>query len=139
MSTPRRILAVLESRPSDEDVVRRAAEVAVASGGYLMLVSVVPRAFPFVNAGPLCSPRVTPDELRRSAEKSLERAAALVPAGVPLLTCVEEGRPVTAVARRVESAACDLVVARPRLARRVDRRRLLAKDKRIRTWSLKEA
>jgi hypothetical protein len=107
-----RILAVLESRPSDADVVRRAVEAAVASGGYLTLLSVVPRAFPFVNASPWCCPRVTAEELRRQAETSLARAAALVPDDVPLLTRVDQGRPRKVAARHAKHAACDLVVTR---------------------------
>ena len=112
MRPPRRILAVLESRPSDEDVVRRAAEVAVAGGGYLTLVAVVPRPFPFANATPYCYPRVTRDELRRDAQAALTRATALVPADVPVRTHVGEGRPRAVVARYAKDAACDLVVTR---------------------------
>jgi len=111
---PRRLLAVLECRGSDEDVRARAVELASASGGYLTLIALPPRPLPFACASPYCVPRVTAEELREHAEKVLARAASLVPPDVPLLTAVEEGRPMDVIRRRIETAAHDAVVVRRR-------------------------
>jgi hypothetical protein len=119
----RRILAVMECRPSDHDVVRRAGELASAGGGYLTIVAVAPRPSPFLHAGILCpTHRVTTEELLGHARRALARARALVPDDVPVLAQVEQGSAVKVAERRVAVAACDLVVVRPRLARRLRRR-----------------
>jgi nucleotide-binding universal stress UspA family protein len=110
----RRVLVVLECRPSDDAVLTRAGEIAAASGGYLTLVVVAPRPFPFVCPGPYCAPRVSPDELRRHAAQTLARAAALVPPGVPVIAALDSGRTKDVIRRRVEVAAHDLVVVRTR-------------------------
>lgn len=112
----RRILAVLECRSSDDDVLDRAIDAASASGGYLTLVVVVPRLPALVNAGPFCVPQPSLDALRSQAEAVLRRAVARVPDGTPLLTGVEEGRTSQAIRRRVSVAAHDLVVVRGRRA-----------------------
>jgi nucleotide-binding universal stress UspA family protein len=117
------VLAVLECRGSDDAVRTRAVEVAERSGGYLTLVCIAPRPGPWLNAGPYCTPRVSPDELRANASATLSRAAALVPSDVPLLTAIDEGRPASVIRRRVEVAAHDLVVVRTR--RRRSGRRIL--------------
>jgi len=111
--TAHRVLAVLECLPSDGAVREHAVEVVSASGGYLTLVAVVPAVFPF-NPGLHCAPRVTKVELRAQAAAALERAVALVPADIPLITALDEGRVADVIARRVESAAHDLVVVRRR-------------------------
>jgi hypothetical protein len=111
---PRRLLAVLECRASDEEVRGRAVELASTSGGYLTLLALPPRPFPFACAGPYCVPSVSAKELREHAEKALARAASLVPPDVPLLTAVEEGRPQDVVRRRIHVAAHDAVVVRRR-------------------------
>jgi nucleotide-binding universal stress UspA family protein len=121
-STARRVLAVLECRPSDNAVRERAVELATGSGGYLTLVAVVPRPFPWVGAGPFCAPRVTPEQLREDAANALARAVALIPPDIPLTAEVEEGRASSVVRRRVEVAAHDAVVVgshRRRLAQSV--------------------
>jgi hypothetical protein len=111
---PRRILAILECRRSDEAVLRRATTAAEESGGYLTLVAVAPRPWPRFNTGPYCIPQVSRAELRAYASAVLTRAAALVPPEIPLLTAVDEGTARDVIARRVEAAAHDLVVARRR-------------------------
>jgi hypothetical protein len=111
---PRRLLAVLECRPSDDEVRDRAVELASASGGYLTLVALAPRPVAFAGASPYCVPRVSADELRAHAASVLARAVSLVPSDVPLLTAVEEGRTADVVRRRVEAAAHDAVVMRRR-------------------------
>ncbi len=110
----RRILAVLECRPSDDAVLDRAVEAASASGGFLTLVVVVPRLPALVNAGPFCVPQPSPEALRSHAETVLREAAARVPFDTPLLTAVEESRTSEAIRRRVSVAAHDLVVVRRR-------------------------
>jgi len=107
------VLAVLECLPTDDAVREHAVGVVSASGGYLTLVAVVPAVFPF-NPGIHCAPRVTKVELRTHAAAVLERAAALVPPDIPLITALDEGRVADVIARRVESAAHDLVVVRRR-------------------------
>jgi hypothetical protein len=106
----RRVLAVLECRSSDDAVRQRAVELAGGSGGFLTLVAVPPRPFPWVGAGPHCAPRVTAEELRENAARALARAVALIPADVPLVAEVEEGRASRVIRRRVEVAAHDVVV-----------------------------
>lgn len=89
-------------------------ELACSSGGYLTLVALVPRPFPLGSPGPYCVPRVSAEELREHAAATLARAVSRVPAGVPLLTALEEGRMADVVRRRVETAAHDAVVVRRR-------------------------
>jgi nucleotide-binding universal stress UspA family protein len=113
MSAPRRILAVLECRPSDDEVLERALAVAAESGGYLTLVVVPPRPWP-VFTGPYCAPRVQRAELRAHAEDVLRRVRALVSPDVPLIAAVQEGAVDEVIARRVVAAAHDLVVCRRR-------------------------
>jgi hypothetical protein len=109
---PRRVLAVLECRQTDDAVCARAVAVAAESGGYLTLVAVAPKPFPWLSAGPYCVPRVTREELQASATSALARAAALVPPDIPLLTAVDEGKTADVIARCVEAAAHDLVIVR---------------------------
>jgi hypothetical protein len=122
VGTARRVLAVLECRDSDDAVRERAVELATGSGGYLTLVVIPPRPFPWVGAGPFCAPRVTAEQLREDAAAALARAVALVPADIPLTAEVEEGRAAGVIRRRVEVAAHDVVVVghhRRRLAQSV--------------------
>jgi hypothetical protein len=105
---------VLECRASDDSVRARAVELACSSGGYLTLVVLVPRPFPLGGTGPYCVPRVSAEELREHAAATLARAVSLVPADVPLLTALEEGRRADVIRRRVETAAHDAVVVRRR-------------------------
>jgi hypothetical protein len=109
---PRRVLAVLECRPTDDVVRARAVEVARDCGGYLTLVAIAPRPFPWLNTGPYCIPRVTQAELREAAVSALAQAVALVPSDIALITAVDEGRTQDVIRRRVETAAHDLVVVR---------------------------
>jgi Universal stress protein family len=111
---PRRILAVLECRRSDEAVLRRAVAAAAESGGYLTLVAVPPRPSRWANSGPYCVPQVSRAELRTHAASVLARAKAIVPPGIPLMTAVDEGTARDVITRRVDAAAHDLVVARRR-------------------------
>ena len=113
MTTPRRVLAVLECVPSDDAVRAHAVAVAQERGAYLTLVAVAPMPFRF-NPGPYCFPRVSCEELRAEAERVVTRAAALVPPDIPLMTAVEQGKTAAVIARRVETAAHDLVVIRRR-------------------------
>jgi hypothetical protein len=113
LERPRRVLAVLECVPSDDAVRKHAVAVATEAGAYLTLVVVAPAPFCF-NPGPFCTPRVSAEELRSHAAGVLERAAALVPPDIPLITAVEQGRTAVVIARRVEAAAHDLVIVRRR-------------------------
>ena len=107
-----RVLAVLECRPSDDVVRARAVQIAASAGGYLTLVVVAPRPFPYLFAGSYCAPRASAEELRMCAAATLRRATALVPAEIPLIAELDEGKPADVIRRRVELAAHDLVVAR---------------------------
>jgi hypothetical protein len=109
---PRRVLAVLECRPSDEAVRTRAVELARDADAYLTLVVVAPRPFPWQNAGPYCIPGMSRNDLREHAVATLAKAVALVPSDIALITAVDEGRTSHVIRRRVESAAHDLVVVR---------------------------
>jgi hypothetical protein len=109
---PRRVLAVLECRPSDEVVLTRAVELAHAADAYLTLVAIAPRPFPWQNAGPYCIPGMSRDDLREHAVATLAKAAAIVPSDIALITAVDEGRTSDVIRRRVEHAAHDLVVVR---------------------------
>jgi hypothetical protein len=111
---PRRILAVLECRRSDEAVLGRAVAAAVESGGYLTLVAVPPRPARWANSGPYCVPQISRTELRTYAAAVLARAKAVVPPEIPLMAAVDEGNARDVIARRVDAAAHDLVVARRR-------------------------
>ena len=110
--TARRVLVVLECRPSDDAVLERAIDVAAESGGYLTLVVVVPKPVLWFCSGPYCAPRVTPEELHAQAVRTLERAAARVPPDVPLITALDRGKTSHVIARRVKVADHDLVVSR---------------------------
>jgi hypothetical protein len=107
----RRVLGVLECVASDDAVLARAVDVASESGGYLTLVAIVPPVWLW-NPGPHCVPTVSPDELREQAARVLRRAAKLVPPEIPLLTALEEGKAADVIARRVATAAHDVVVVR---------------------------
>ena len=122
--TARRVLALLECRPSDDAVFERALELVSGSGGYLSLVVVAPRPWRLFNPGLLVAPCVSTDELRAIAVDTLARAVALVPDDVPLLTAVEAGCPIAVIRRRVAAAAHDVVVVG---RRRVRLRRLSAR------------
>jgi len=113
------VLAVLECRDSDNAVCGRALELVHERGGFLTLVAVVPRAFPWMNPGPYCTPTVTVEERREQAEAALARAAALIPPEVPVVACVEEGRAPDVIRRRVETCEPDVVVLRRRRRLRV--------------------
>jgi hypothetical protein len=114
------VLAVLECRDSDDVVCARALEVVRERGGFLTVVAVVPRAFPWVNPGPYCTPIVTAEERREQAETALARAAALIPPEIPVVACLGEGRAREVVRRRIETCEPDVVVFR---RRRLQRRR----------------
>ena len=109
--TARRVLGVLECVASDDAVLARAVEVAWESGGYLTLVAIVPPVWLW-NPGPYCVPTVPAEELREHAARVLRRAAALVPAEIPLVPALEDGRAASVIARRVATAAHDVVVVR---------------------------
>ena len=106
------MLAVLECRDSDDDVCSRALELVRERGGYLTLVAIAPKPLPWLNAGPLCTPTVTPEELRAQAEVALARAVGVVPADVAVVACVDEGRLRDVIRRRVEKCEPDVVVRR---------------------------
>jgi hypothetical protein len=102
---------------SDDNVCAQAVAAAEASGGFLTLVSIVASPWPIFDCGALAAPRLPVEYLREHAELTLARAVARVPRGVPLLRVIEEGPVDDVIARRVETAAHDLVVVRrPRLA-----------------------
>jgi hypothetical protein len=146
MGAAPRILAILECRPTDDDVVRRAVELA-SGGGYLTIVAVAPHPSRFIHAAPLCPTHtVTPEELVAHARRTLARAVTLVPFDVPVVTDIEQGGVLTVAKRRAALAEADLVVARPRLARRlrarvapalIDIPAALGQVSRIRTFILK--
>jgi hypothetical protein len=108
------VLAVLECRHSDDAVCERALELVRERGGFVCVVAVVPRAFPWLNAGPYCTPAVTAEERRQQAEAALARAVALIPPEVPVVACLEEGRARDVIRRRVETCQPDVVVRRRR-------------------------
>jgi hypothetical protein len=112
-----RVLAVLECRDSDDSVCARALELVRKRGGYVTMVAVVPRPFPWVNAGPHCTPVVTAEERWEQAEAALARAVALVPPEVPVVACLEEGRARDVIRRRIQMCEPDVVVLRPRRLR----------------------
>lgn len=109
---PRRVLAVLEGRATDDAVCAQAVAVAAASGGFLTLVSVVSQPWLIFECGTVAAPRVPVEYLRAHAELTLARAAARVPEDIPLLRFIEEGPVGEVIARRVGTAAHDLVVVR---------------------------
>ena len=108
----RRVLAVLECRRSDEDVCARAVQLLEEKGGFLTIVAIVPRRYPWANGGPHCTSHVSDDELRSYAETALVSAAALIPAGIPLVMATEEGKKSHVIRRRVQISAPDVVVLR---------------------------
>lgn len=92
----------------------RAVELVSERGGYLTVVVVVPRAVPWVNAGPHCTPTVTAEDRRRQAVEALEHAVGAVPPEIPLVTCIENGPRRKVTSRRVEIAQPDVVISRRR-------------------------
>jgi hypothetical protein len=106
----RRILAIAEDRPTDAAVVSRAVAAAEASGGYLTLVAIA--CGPVYNPSPYCFPQASAETRHAEAAALLRRLAALVPQEIPLTIAVDEGRVADVIARRVETAAHDLVVVR---------------------------
>ena len=111
------MLAVLECRDSDDAVCAQAVELVRERGGYLTVVAVVPRPFPWVNAGPYCTPIVTAEERREQAEAALARAVAGISPEVPVVACLEEGRARDVIRRRIEMCEPDVIVFRPRRLR----------------------
>ena len=111
----RRMLAVLECRSSDDDVRLRAVELASRLGrvpdARRARSAARSPASPRTRTAPRASRR---EELRAHAASALARAVALVPSDVPLMTALEEGRPVDVIRRRVQTAAHDAVVVRRR-------------------------
>lgn len=112
------MLAVIECRESDAAVCERALELVRDRGGFVTVVSLVPRAFPWVNAGPHCTPMVTVEERRKQAETALARALALIAPTASVAACLEDGRAYDVIRRRVNSCEPDVVVLRRRLLRR---------------------
>lgn len=106
----RRVLAILQCRRSDAAVVEYAVDVVRRSGGFLMLVAIVPGQFPSFNTGLFCVPIVSLEERQTAAAEALTVAVARVPHDVALLTAVDEGRARAVARRRVEAAAHDLVI-----------------------------
>jgi hypothetical protein len=113
-----RVLAVLECRNSDEAVCARALELVRERGGYLTIAAVVPRPFPWANAGPHYTPVVSAEERWEQAEAALARALALIPPEVPVVACLEEGRARHVIRRRIQVCEPDVIVLRPRRLRK---------------------
>jgi hypothetical protein len=108
------VLALLECRDSDDAVRARALELVCARGGFLTIVAIAPKPLPWLNCGPYCTPTVTVEELDQQAETALAHAVSLVPPGIPVVACVEQGRTRDVVGRRVERCDPDVVVLRRR-------------------------
>jgi hypothetical protein len=113
------VLAVLECRDSDDAVCARALELVRERGGFLTVVAIVPRPFPWVNGGPYCTPIVTAEERREDAEAALARAVARFPPELSVVACLAEGRRPEVIRRRIERCEPDvLVLRRGRLQRK---------------------
>ena len=108
----RRVLCVLECRSSDEAVCARAVELVEEAGGFLTLLAIAPRRFPWANAGPYCLPVITDDERRLWAEAAIARAVAVIPPEISLVAVTEDGKTSRVVRRRIELCAPDVVVLR---------------------------
>lgn len=111
----RRILAVLECRPSDDVVLQRALEVADRSGGYLTILVVQPKPFlAGMNGTGWVVPMITRDELHEQAVETLRARLQEASRDCRVRGLIVEGRKMLIVRQLVEVAAHDVVVLRRR-------------------------
>ncbi len=106
----RSILVAVDDSSHAAAALARAIEIAGRSGARLTLLHVIQPA-----CAPVMGPAYVPPALLQTrtdeeAEALLERAAAAVPAHVPVHTVVRHGLAAQEIVRRVEAAGHDLVV-----------------------------
>jgi nucleotide-binding universal stress UspA family protein len=105
----RSILVAVDGSQTAIAALEEAIELARRDGAWLVLLSVAaPPRWSFT--GPPYAPYPSEQELERGASDVVERAAALVPADVPLATVVRVGSPAAEIVRRAEEGGHDLIV-----------------------------
>jgi nucleotide-binding universal stress UspA family protein len=104
----RSILVAVDGSRAATAALKKAIELASRSGARLTLISV---AVPPRRLGwPYFVPYPTDEQLAREAQEAADRAAALVPADVPVSTVVRSGPAAQAILERAEQGEHDLVV-----------------------------
>jgi nucleotide-binding universal stress UspA family protein len=105
-----RILVWLTGPEETQAALERAIQRAHRRPARLWLVYVVPRVPPFVAFGAMSPLQLEPEALA-TAEKILRRAAATVPADIPLTTRAVVGITVPTLLREARNGCCDLIIA----------------------------
>jgi nucleotide-binding universal stress UspA family protein len=109
VTTWRSILVPLDDSPHAAAALERAIELARRGHTWLTLLHVIEPPHPPPVSSPNFVGLMSP-ETEEEAEELLEQAAAHVPEGIPVHTCVRHGRAADEILRRIEAAEHDLVV-----------------------------
>ena len=106
----RSILVAVDGSSAASNALETAIGLARRDGARLTLITVAaPLRLP-VHPGPIVIPLPSERTLLGEAEEIAERAAALVPEGIPVSTAVRRGPVAEAILDRVEAGEHDLVV-----------------------------
>jgi nucleotide-binding universal stress UspA family protein len=107
----RRILVAFDESEHAHRALETAIELADSGGGaWLTLLTVVKPVRPVISPGQYVAPTPSLEQLESAARRGLDRAAALVPDGIPVATIVAHGSPARAILARIDEGAHDLVV-----------------------------
>jgi nucleotide-binding universal stress UspA family protein len=105
----RNILVAIDGSPTASAALEEAVDLARGDGARLVLISVAaPSSWRFAGSPYVLYP--SEDDLERAAWEIVDRAEALVPAGVPVSSIVRVGRPADAIVARAKEGEHDLVV-----------------------------
>lgn len=105
----RSILVALDDSPVSGLALEEAVDLARAEGARLTLLTVATLPHVLV-MGPVLAPYPSTVQLEAEAREFLDRAEALVPAGIPVSSVVRSGPVAKRILDRVECAGHDLVV-----------------------------
>jgi nucleotide-binding universal stress UspA family protein len=108
-----RILVALDGSAHAQRALEAAVELADSGDSgcaWLTLMTVVQPMRQVISPGLWVTPAPSPEQLEAEARQRLDRAAALVPDGIPVATIVAHGSPARAILARIEVGAHDLVV-----------------------------
>jgi nucleotide-binding universal stress UspA family protein len=107
----RRILVGFDGSEHAQRALEAAIELADSGGGaWLTLICVVQPLRQVMSPGLYVAPTPSLEQLEAEARQGLERAAALVPDGIPVAKIVAHGSPARAILARIDAGAHDLVV-----------------------------
>jgi nucleotide-binding universal stress UspA family protein len=104
------ILVAVDGSRSAAKALEKAIELARSEGARLTLIAVAaPLRLP-IATGTYVAPLPGEDDLVRQAERTVERAEALVPEDIPVSTVVRRGPVAKAIVERIEAGEHDLVI-----------------------------